>query len=158
MPFTLENVALALLPSVRMGRALAHREWLTLVSAAEVLMSGAPHGVSPEQISDNVERFLIAGRSRRAWRVRILLHLIEFLPLATDGARFSALSLARRRALVERRWIAGKHVWRICGKVRDLVLLGAYGDGRAVATGYVPVPLRSRFRHLRRPETADEVA
>jgi len=158
MAFTLENVALTLLPSVPMVHALAHREWLTLVSAAEVLLSGAPHGVSPEQVADNVERFLIAGHSRRAWRVRILLQLIELLPLATDRARFSALSVEHRRALIERRWIAGKHIWRICGKVRDLVVLGAYGDGRAVATGYVPVPLRSRFRHLRRRDAAAEVA
>jgi hypothetical protein len=154
---TLEHVALKLLPVVPLGRALAHSEWLTLVSAAEVLLSGAPLGVTPEQASDNVEKFLIAGRSRRAWRVRILLHLIELLPLTTEHATFSALPVERRRALIEKRWIAGRHLWGICGKVRDLVVLGAYGDGRA-ATGYVPVPLRARFRDLRRTAPKSEVA
>ena len=49
-------------------------------------------------------------------------------------------------ALIRSRWTSGRHVWRICAKVRNLVILGAYGDRRAaVTTGYVPVPLRPRF-------------
>lgn len=158
MPFTLKDVALRILPSVPTGRALAHREWLTLVSAAEVLLQGAPSGVSPERASDNVERFLVAGRSRRAWRVRVLLHLIELLPIAFYGTRFSAMSTERRRALIETRWIAGRHLWRICGKVRDLIVLGVYADGCAAVTGYVPVPLRARFRNLHRMGPTTEVA
>jgi hypothetical protein len=144
-----------------MGRALAHCEWLTLVNVASVLLEGAPHDIAPEKTADNIEKFLIAGRSRRAWRVRLLLHLIELTPLATDHRRFTSLSRERRKELIETRWIAGRRVWRICAKVRDLVVLGAYSDSSAEArTGYVPVPLRPRFKQVRpAPEaSASEVA
>ena len=146
MSVTLEDVAYKLLPRVRPGRALSPSEWRTLVHAADVLVGGAPHGITPEEVADNVETFLIVGRSRRAWRVRVLLTLIEVLPVATCGRRFSALDRSERRALVEREWIPGKRLGRVCAKVKNLVVLGAYGDPRAaVKTGYVPLGRRARF-------------
>lgn len=153
---TLEGLARWLLPPVAPGRALARREWVTLVGVADVLLEGAPHDVEPEQVADNVEQFLVAGRSRRAWRVRVLLTLIEVMPLSTDGRPWSSLSRARRRAIVETKWIGGRRLWRVCSKVRNLVVFGAYGDARAAAkTGYVPVPLRARFRHLHPAQTSE---
>jgi hypothetical protein len=150
MRITLEHVARRLLPKVAPGRALASAEWVTLTRVAEVLLEGAPHGITPAETADNVEKFLLAGRSRRAWRVRVLLQLIEHLPLATEGRTFTTMSRERRRALIERRWVGGRHVWRICAKVRNLVILGAYSDSRVAArTGYVPLHERPRFRHLR---------
>jgi hypothetical protein len=159
MRITLEDVAYRLLPRVEPGRALAHREWSTLVSAAEVLLEGSPHDGAPHRIADNVENFLIAGRSRRAWRVRLLLELVEWLPVFETARRFGRLPRRERRALVEAKWINDpRNLWRICAKIRDLVILGAYGDSQAVVlTGYVPVPLRPRFKHLSRPP-ASEVA
>lgn len=159
MRVTLEDAAHFVLPRVPVGRALAHAEWLTLVYVAEVLLKGAPHDVTAEQTADNVEAFLRAGRSRRAWRVRLLLTLIELTPLATNRLRFSQLSQEERRLLIERKWMAGQGVWRICSKVKNLVILGAYGDRRAAAkTGYVPVPLRPRFQKMRLARTGSDVA
>jgi hypothetical protein len=159
MRVTLEDAAYLVLPRVPVGRVLAHPEWLTLVRVAEVLMSGAPHDVTAERIADNVEEFLRAGRSRRAWRVRVLMHIIEHAPLATNGRRFGDLSPSERRALVEQKWIGGHGVWRICSKVKNLVVLGAYGDRRAAKqTGYVPVPLRPRFQKMRLARPESEVA
>ncbi len=159
MRLTLEGAAHVLLPRVTAGRALAHSEWLTLVQVAEILSTGAPHDVRPEQVADNVEAFLAAGRSRRAWRVRVLLTLIEFAPMATERRRFGDLSPEERRVLIERKWIGGRGIWRVCSKVKNLVVLGAYGDRRAAAkTGYVPVPLRPRFRNMRRPDPESDVA
>lgn len=146
MWFSLEEVAYRVLPRVRTGRALAPSEWLTLVHCAEVLVDQAPHGITAEEVADNVERFLIAGQSRRAWRVRVLLTCIELLPIATHRRPFRWLTKAERRDVVERQWIAGGHVGRLCAKVKNLVVLGAYGDARAAArTGYVPVARRKRF-------------
>ena len=114
--------------------------------AADVLVGGAPHGITPEEVADNVETFLIVGRSQRAWRVRVLLTLIEVLPVATRGRPFSALDRSQRRAIVEREWIPGKRLGRVCAKVKNLVVLGAYGDPRAAAqTGYVSLDRRPRF-------------
>lgn len=159
MRITLEGVVRRLLPVVPVGRALAHREWRTLANVADVLLEGAPHGISAEQTADNVEGFLIAGRSRRAWRVRVLLHLIEFLPVADCGRTFSAMSRDRRRALVKQKWIGGTHLWRISAKIRNLVVFGAYGDRRAAAkTGYVPVSLRPRFKSLKMVSRANGAA
>jgi len=113
-------------------------------------VDGSPHGISAEAIADNVETFLIAGRSRRAWRVRALLTLVELLPVATYGRRFGALTRAERRAIIEKQWITGKRLGRVCAKVKNLVVLGAYGDPRAAArTGYVPLGKRPRFGHVK---------
>jgi hypothetical protein len=109
-------------------------------------MSGGPHGVSAEQIASNVERFLVAGRSRRAWRVRVLLRAIEISSFPRFGRSFSSLGLEDRRTLVVEEWISGRPLGRLCGKVKNLVVLGAYGDPSAAArTGYVPVHRRQRF-------------
>ncbi len=146
MWFTLEDVAYRVLPRVAAGRALARAEWLTLVRCAEVLLDKAPHGITAEEIADNVERFLVAGRSQRAWRVRVLLTCIEVIPVATYGRPFRWLTKAERRAVVEQQWIPGKRLGRLCAKVKNLVVLGAYGDPRAAArTGYLPVAARRRF-------------
>jgi hypothetical protein len=123
------------------------------------LLKGAPHDVTAEQTADNVDAFLRNGRSRRAWRVRVLLNIIELMPLTTNGRRFGDLTLDERRALIERKWIGGHGVWRICSKVKNLVILGAYSDRRAAAkTGYVPVPLRPRFRKMKVAELESDVA
>lgn len=157
MAVTLEDLSYRVLPRVRPGRALADSEWATLMRAAETLNEGSPTAVSPARVADNVERFLVAGRSRRAFRVRVLLTLLDCLPLVLYGRRFRELSLPARRRLVEERFIGGKHVWGLCAKVRLLVLVGTYGDKAAhPATGFVPIPLRARNRP--RPVTGLEVA
>ena len=140
-------LAYRLLPRVEPGRALAHSEWLVLATVAEALLQGGPLVTPPEVVADNVERFLIEGRSRRAWRCRVLLHLIEWSPWPTRGRRFSELTPSERRRLVEERYVGGGHLYRLCAKVRYLVLMGAYGDEQAArATGYVPLEERARFR------------
>jgi hypothetical protein len=155
---TLEQVAHVVLPRVAPGRALADSEWRTLRAAAAVLMPGATPGIAPERAADNVERFLAIGRSPMAWRVRCLLHLLEYLPVLDFGAPFSALSPDQQRRIVTERMMRGSAPWRLCGRVRLLVIMGAYGDARAESgIGFVPVPLRSRFRRkgMRREPAAE---
>ena len=142
----LEEIAYRALPRVRPGCALSDWEWRVLVAAAEVIQQGSPVVIAPERVADNVETFLIEGSSRRAWRVRVLLALIETATLARTGRPFSRLSLERRSALVATRFERGSTLWWLCAKIRYLVLLGIYGDEAAVsATGYVPVRDRARF-------------
>ena len=130
-----------------MGRALADAEWRTLANVAEVLLEGSPLGVKPQQVADGVERFLLNGRSRKAWRCRALLTLLEHATLVTHGRAFSRLSHAERRQLVEDRFIGGVGVWALCAKVRYLVLMGAYGHEDApAATGFIPLESRARFQ------------
>jgi hypothetical protein len=146
MPFTLETVARIALPAVMPGCVLAESERRTLERVIEVFLEGAPVDVTAERAAQNVERFLVVGRSRRAWRVRMLLTVIESSTLPKYRKRFSSLSADERRATVSA-WTGHGRVRRICGKVRNLAVLGIYGDPRAaVATGYVPVPLRDRFQ------------
>jgi hypothetical protein len=112
----------------------------------EIFLEGAPVDVTPARAADNVERFLVLGRSRRAWRVRVLLTLIEMSTIPEHRRRFSSLTLGERRLAVSG-WPARGRLWRLCSKVRNLAVLGIYGDPRAAtATGYVPVPLRVRFK------------
>jgi hypothetical protein len=146
MSLTLKDLATALLPSLAAGRALADRERRTLEHVVEVFLESAPVEVTRERAAANIERFLVSGRSRRAWRVRVLLTAIELSSLPSERRRFSRLSLARRTAIVRDQWARGRNLNRIYGKVRNLAILGIYGDPRAAhATGYVPVPLRPRF-------------
>ncbi len=143
------ELAYRLLPRVEPGRALADAEWRTLVSAAEVLLDGSPCRTPPTRVADNVERFLSEGRSRRAWRCRVLMYLVEWSAWPQYQRRFSELTLAERRRLIEERYVGGGYAFRLCAKIRYLVLMGAYGDPQAArATGYVPLEERGRFRAI----------
>jgi hypothetical protein len=127
---TVQSVVTRLLPSPEPGRALAHAEWFTLARAAEVLMPACPVPLAPSEVADNVERFLATGRSRRAWRVRVLLHLVEQAPRRLGLAPFSELTRPQREQVVAR-FTEGDRLWKLCGKVRYLCYVGAYGDERA---------------------------
>ncbi|MDP9150141.1 MAG: gluconate 2-dehydrogenase subunit 3 family protein [Myxococcota bacterium] len=143
---TLQSVLLRVLPLPPPGRALAECEWRTLVAIAEVLYPGPDREVSPDEIADNVERFLVRGRSKRAWRIRALLQLVEWVPVAAFGKPLTKLPLEERRRVVEEHYVEGRGLWAICAKIRYMVLLGAYGDPRLHGpTSYVPVPKRRRF-------------
>ena len=146
MPSMLDELAYRLLPMVDPGRVLAASEWRTLVAASEALLDCSAIGVPPQDVADNVERFLTRGRSKRAYRVRVLLRLAEYATLPQYRAAFSELPLATRRRVVLSHWVEGRHVWRLCAKVRLLVTMGAYGDRRAHEfVGFVTVALRKRF-------------
>jgi hypothetical protein len=126
--FTLDELTYRLLPQVGPGRVFADSEWRTLRAVAETILDDLPFKLAPSRVADNVERFLAEGRSRRAWRCRVLLTLLELLPVPTHRHRFSRLSLPLRRRLFEERIIGGRGLWGLCAKVRYLVLMGAYGD------------------------------
>jgi hypothetical protein len=143
--FTLDELAYRVLPQVAPGRAIADREWRTLRLVAEAILIDLPFKIDSGRVADNVERFLCEGRSRRAWRCRVLLTLLEALPLTVHGRPFSALDLRERRRLFELRIIDGEGLWGLCAKVRYLVLMGAYGDES------VPSSLGVRMSSERRP-------
>jgi hypothetical protein len=140
----LDEVAYRVLPQVAPGRALASSEWRTLRAAAEVLLEDLPLEISTSEITDNVERFLCTGHSKRAWRCRVLLTLLELITLSTHYRTFTALSRSERKALFEERVIGRHGLWGVCAKVRYLVIMGAYGDERAHAQLgiWVPGPAR----------------
>lgn len=145
MALTLEALSYRILSQVAPGRALSDREWTTLMRAAETFLLGCPVRIAADQVADNVEHFLIEGRSRRAFRVRVLLTLLEYLPVPYYGVPFSALSEDRRLQLVRDKLMTGAHLWGVCAKVRLLLLMGAYGDGRAMNDlGLVPPADRVR--------------
>ena len=150
---TLQSLLLRALPLPGPGRAFAESEWRTFVSMAQVLVPDVTE-VSPEQIADNIEKFIIVGRSRRAWRVRALAHLVELSPLALGRKPISQMGIEERRRFVEEHHVEGGGVlgvWDICAKIRFLVLMGTYGDVRTHdRTSYVPASLR---RPLTRTET-----
>jgi hypothetical protein len=140
-----QSLLLRLLPLPAPGRAFAETEWRTLTRVAEALVPDTEE-IRSRDIADNVEKFLIRGRSRTAWRVRALMHLIEWSPLMVGKKPLSRMSLPERRRLVARYYVDGRGLWGLCAKTRYLVLIGVYGDGRLHApTSYVPVSRRRRF-------------
>jgi hypothetical protein len=142
--FTLDELAYRVLPQVAPGRALADREWRTLRLVAEAILIDLPFQIDPGRVADNVERFLCEGRSRRAWRCRVLLTLLEAIPYATHRRSFSALDSRERRRLFEERIVDGEGLWGICAKVRYLVLMGAYGDESVPSSLGVRTPGETR--------------
>lgn len=142
---TLDELAYRVLPQVAPGRAFADSEWRTLCRAAETILEDLPFAMEPGRVADNVERFLCEGRSRRAWRCRVLLTILEGMPLLTHARPFSSLAVSERRRWFETRVVDGSGLWGLCGKVRYLVLMGAYGDES------VPSSLGVRMPGERRP-------
>ena len=142
----LDEVAYRVLPQVAPGHALASSEWRTLRAAAEVLLEDLPIEITSAEVADNVERFLCTGRSKRAWRCRVLLTLLELITLHTHARRFTALTLEEQKALFAERIIGARGLWGVCGKVRYLVIMGAYGDERVHAQlgVWVPGPARPK--------------
>lgn len=148
---TLDELAYRVLPQVAPGRAFADIEWRTLCRVAEAILEDLPFPIEAARVADNVERFLCEGRSRRAWRCRVLLTLLEHMPLATHGRRFSALDRHERRRLFETRIVNGEGLWGLCAKVRYLVLMGAYGDECVPSSLGVLLPGERRpLRRVRR--------
>ncbi len=147
MFITLQTLAEWLLPRPRPGELLATRERRTLAAAADVLLEGIEFEIGSDELTRNVERFLGARSSRRAWRVRVLLTVVEFAPPVLLRRRsFSRMSREERVELIRDKFVGGAHIWALCGRIRPLVYLGAYASptaGRHV--GWVPVPERARF-------------
>lgn len=149
MKLAVDTIVWRLLPRVSPGHALADSEWRTLRAAAEALLPDGV-GVEPARVAQNVETFLASGRSRRAWRCRVLLHLLDVLSIARTGRRFSDLSIEKRRVFAAAELTRDDRLAWLCAKVRFLVYLGAYGDRASHASsGFVPVPARSRSRARR---------
>ena len=56
------------------------------------------------------------------------------------------MSRDERATLIREKFVRGKHVWSICGRIRPLVYLGAYASPKAARhVGWIPVPERPRF-------------
>ena len=140
-----------LLPRVPPGGAISPAEWKVLEKAAETLLEGSPLEIDPRTVADNTETFFKVGQSQRLWRVRLLFVLLELLPLTVYGRRFTQLDRDQRRRLANEYLASDKRLWRLAGKIRILIYLGAYGDKEAAApaTGFIPVALRRRFREAR---------
>ncbi len=142
----LQELCCRVLPLVSPGRALADSEWRTVVRMAEVVLEGCEVPLSAEEVADNVEQLIITGNSRRAWRIRALCTLVEWLPFTEHGKPFSQLSVEQRHELLADRFQRGR-LGRLCYKLRFLVVMGAYGDAKAEpVVGYQAVPDRARFR------------
>jgi hypothetical protein len=145
LPYTLEDLARFALPKVPPGRALADVEKETLRAMAEVLLDECPVDVPFTEMVDRFERFLVQGQSKRGWRCRMLLTLVEYAPIAAYGRPVRMMSIEQRRRYMREQLIRGGFPWSTCAKIRYLVYAGAYGHTAAdAATGFVPYAQRPR--------------
>lgn len=131
--------------------ALAKREREILAAVAESFNTSAPGLVAADRVADNVDSFVAKGRSQRAWRIRALLRLVEYLPVFSTGRPLTAMCADSRRRLLRRKFQAARGLWWIAAKSRYLVLLGIYGDPSVARdTGFVPPEDRHRYRRAKR--------
>lgn len=133
-------------PPGEQTRVFSKRERGTLAAVAECFNGSAPAMVSADRIVDNVDLFLAKGRSQRAWRIRVLLRLVEYLPMLSTGRPLKSMGPDSRRRLLRRKFQSARGLWWIAAKSRYLVLLGIYGDPSvARETGFVPPRDRRRY-------------
>jgi hypothetical protein len=145
LPYTLEEMARLALPKLPPGRALADVEKETLRAMAEVLLDDCPVDVPLTEMVDRFERFLVQGQSKRGWRCRMLLTLVEYAPIAAYGRPVRMMSVEQRRRYVREKLMRGGFPWSTCAKVRYLAYAGAYSVPAAdAATGFVPFAQRPR--------------
>jgi hypothetical protein len=145
LPFTLEDMARFALPRLPAGRALADAEKETLRAMAEVLLDDCPVKVPLPEMVDRFETFLIQGKSKRGWRCRMLLTLVEYAPIVAYGRPVRTMSIEQRRRYVREKLMRGGFPWSTCAKVRYLAYAGAYSVPEADgATGFVPFAQRPR--------------
>jgi hypothetical protein len=169
-PITLETIARTLLPSPSTDRVLAPSERRTLALAADAILEGASSSIDidVEEVARNVERFIGAPTSRRAWRVRVLLTLFEVAPILSIRWRlkswrsrpFSRMTRDERIAFVNARLAhEPNHIWAICSRIRPLVYLGTYASPSArQAVGFIEVgDRRSRSRFAKKAATRRNV-
>ena len=152
--FSLPRIIEALiLPRLPEGRAFAPSEWRTLAAIAEIVREGAPAERTGEQIANNVEAFLTAGQSRRAWRIRALLRLLEYLPLRDTGLTLTSMAPGARSKLIREKFQHAQGLWWIAAKARYLVFMGLYGGSSApLATGFKPPRERARYADYSFPD------
>jgi hypothetical protein len=145
LPFTLEDLARFALPSMPAGRALADAEKETLRAMAEVLLDDCPVEVPLTEMVNRFEQFLVQGQSKRGWRCRMLLTLVEYAPIAAYGRPVRWMSIEQRRRYVREKLMRGGFPWSTCAKVRYLAYAGAYSHEAADAsTGFIPFAQRPR--------------
>ncbi len=141
---TLETLASMLLPRPQLGRIFSENERRTLAAAADVLLEGVDFDISADVVVRNIERFI--GGSRRAWRVRVLLEIVELAPLAVGQLPFSRGTKEQRTRFIREKVATGGHLWVLCRRIRPLIHLGAYAtpDARR-RVGWIEVENRVRF-------------
>jgi choline dehydrogenase-like flavoprotein len=113
---------------------LRPRERRTVEAFAEVFIAGAGEVLTPAQVAQNVEAHVSAMRTKRIRSLHVLLWAIEYLlPLTVARWRFTRLSPAARRRLIERRITGPRAVLRNLAKLKVLFLAGYYDDPLAQA-------------------------
>jgi choline dehydrogenase-like flavoprotein len=110
------------------------REQRTVAAFADAFIAGDREVLTPAEVAANVAAHVGAMRSKRIRSLGVLLWAIEYLlPLTVGRWRFSRMSAAARRRLIERR-VTGPHaLLRQLSKLRVLFVAGYYDDPRAHA-------------------------
>ena len=137
---------------------LGPAEFSTLRALAEVLIEGDEEKVPPEEIAQNVDRYLATLDANGKWRIKGAYLLLTLYPLRWGRLPFAVMPPAKRKKLVEDKFLdaVSKHKPRI-RLLRDLVramiraaqqfvFLGYYGDPRTYeSVGYRPFSGRGRL-------------
>lgn len=132
----------------RYGGFLTPREYRTVEAFAEVFIEGQDEQLTPQQVTDNIDRHLARLRTKRTSSLRLALFVVEYVvPLLAGRKPFSRLSAKSRKRLVERYLERSRTgaLLRNVAKIRALFLAGYYGDSRVnQSIGFVTTPQRPR--------------
>jgi choline dehydrogenase-like flavoprotein len=129
----------------------------TLAALADVLVVGDDERISPEEVAQNVDRYLVSFRAHRKWLIKVALLGLQVYPLLTLRPPLSLMAPGERLEFVKKRFLGAVEGRRLGRRRRlfvqamirlaqQMVFLGYYSDERTFdSVGYVPFSKRSRF-------------
>jgi choline dehydrogenase-like flavoprotein len=124
-----------------------------LAALAEVVVD--PERVPPDEVAENVDRYMGSFRAQRKWVVKAALIGLWLYPLRFLKPPFPRMKPDARREFVEKRFVQdifrrirfGRQLIQAMFRLSSqMVYLGYYGDPRTFElTGYKPFTKRDRF-------------
>lgn len=104
---------------------------------------------TPEEVAEELDRFLSLYDSRRKWRIRYVILGLELIPLLAGRLPLSLMSRRDRRRFVNEKLRSCHGLWGKVSMAKQLILLAYYGLQRSDRRmGFVPFEKRERSRLL----------
>jgi choline dehydrogenase-like flavoprotein len=133
-----------------------------LMALSEVLVLRDDREVSAAEVAIRVDRYLARFRAREKSTIKLALHFLDYLPVATAHPPFHLMSVDAREKWIQRRFLDQTRDWLLPRWARNLrtaliraaqqfSFFGYYGDPRAARKcGYLPFSERPEYEQRMR--------
>jgi choline dehydrogenase-like flavoprotein len=128
-----------------------------LMALSEVLVLRDDPELTPAEVATRVDEYLSRFRAREKYTIRLALHFLDYLPVATLHPPFHLMSVDAREDWIQRRFLDETRDWLVPRQFRDLrtamiraaqqfSFFGYYADPRAARRcGYLRFSERPEY-------------